>query len=80
MKTFETGTQKRLILDALLSGRQLSSNSGFFMGIVRLTARIWDLRKLNVPISERWEVSDKKKRYKVFYMTIEARKAFKIIQ
>lgn len=80
MKTLQSGTQKKVILNALMSGRHLTSRSGFLMGIIRLTNRVNELRKSGVAISDEWIKSDNGKRYKSYFMTSESRKNFRIIQ
>lgn len=81
MNPLKKGTHKRMILDALMSGRKLSSLSGFLMmNTVKLTSRISDLRKSGIPIKGDWVYPKNKPRYMVYYMTPEARKNMNIIK
>ncbi len=41
---------------------------GFMLGIIRLVARIKDLRDDGHPIQDKWMLSANKKRYKIYFM------------
>lgn len=64
-------SQCKRILKILKSGKKLTSNDGFMMGMVRLTNRVGELRKPKGgghDIQDKWMKSKSGKRYKIYFM------------
>lgn len=61
-------TQKKRVLRILQDGKTLTSMDGYMIGIVRLTARIFDLKNDGYPIEDKWMVNRHGVKYKAYYL------------
>lgn len=89
MKPLQSGTQKKVILDYLMKGNEITKMQGFRMGITKADTRISELRKMFVKlfgeriIDSRDEVSTKitfmRKLYnRLFGLKLEGAKRYKV--
>lgn len=61
-------TQSKKIINALRAGKRVSSYWGFNNGIIRLTARIKDLRDAGYAIKDEWKLAPSGSKYKEYYL------------
>jgi len=61
-------TQSKKIINELLVGNRVSSYWGFNNGIIRLTARIKDLRDAGHTIKDEWKLAPGGRKYKEYYL------------
>lgn len=61
-------TQKQRVLRVLEDSKTITSMDGFMMGIVRLTAHVFTLRREGYPIKDKWMHTRSGTKYKAFYL------------
>ena len=61
-------TQKKRVLRILQDGKTLTSMDGYMIGIVRLTARIFDLKNDGYNVQDKWMVNRHGVKYKAYFL------------
>ena len=64
-------SQKKRVLRVLQDGKTLTSMDGFMMGIVRLTARVFELKNDGHNIKDKWMTNRNGIKYKAYWIENE---------
>jgi len=71
MRSMNTESQEKMILDALLAGRKITPLDALNdYGCMRLGGRIFDLRAAGHEISDEWHETKSGKRVKRYYIPV----------